>query len=162
MSWSDNYNDYLLQWGYGNFEDSEESQDSQSSQETDSSQEVTEHVNPWSRILDKAQERHEVQLNALVDEYERNADSENVAHLKAQNALLPLYRKDLRKVLLKYLQWMRAMKKDYIFQKVIETQKNFKDMDGFDWLGSTELAIDKRKFLLNRLFAKQPIPQDED
>ena len=27
---------------------------------------------------------------------------------------------------------------------------------------STELAIDKRKFLLNRLYQKQPIPQDED
>ena len=105
MSRSDNYNDYLLQWGYGNFEDSEESQDSQSSQETDSSQEVTEHVNPWSRI-DEAQERHEIQLNALVDEYERNGDSEIVAHLKAQSALLPLYRKELRKLLLEYLQSM--------------------------------------------------------
>ena len=80
-------------------------------------------LNPWSRILDEAQERHEVQLNALVDEYKRNGDSENVAHLKAQNALLPLYRKELRKVLLEYLQWMRAMKKDYTFQKVMETQK---------------------------------------
>ena len=53
-------------------------------------------------MLDEAQGRHEVQLNALVDEYQRNGDSENVAHLKAQNALLPL--KELRKVLLEYLQ----------------------------------------------------------
>ena len=55
-----------------------------------------------------------------------------------------------------------AMKKDYTFQKVMETQKDLKNTDGFDWLESTELAIDKRKFLLNRLFVKQPIPQDED
>ena len=54
------------------------------------------------------------------------------------------------------------MKKDYTFQKVMETQKDLEDTDGFDWLESTELAIDKRKFLLNRLFVKQPIPQDED
>ena len=117
------------------------------------------HLNPWSRILDEAQERHEIQLNALVDEYQRNGDSENVAHLKAQNAL---YWKELRKVLLEYLQWMRAIKKDYTFQKVMETQKDLKDTDGFDWLESTELAIDKRKFLLNRMFVEQPIPQDED
>ena len=97
MSWSDGYNDYLLQRGNGNFEDSEDSEDSQSSQETDSSQEVTEHLDPWSRILDEAQERHEVQLNALVDEYNRNGDSENVAHLKAQNALLPLLQKRTEK-----------------------------------------------------------------
>ena len=85
-----------------------------------------------------------------------------MANIKAQNALLPLYRKELRKVLLEYLQWMRAMKKDYTFQKLIETQKNLKDSDGFDWLESTELAIDKRKFLLNRMFVKQPLPQDEN
>ena len=64
MSWSDGYNYCLIQRGNGYYEDSE---DSQSSQETDSSQEVTEHLNPWSRILDEAQERDEVQLNALVD-----------------------------------------------------------------------------------------------
>ena len=91
---------------------------------------MTEHLNPWSHILDKAQERHKVQLNALVDEYQRNGDSENVAHLKAQNALLPLYRKALRQVLLEYLQWMRAMKKDDTFQKLIKTQKDLKDTDG--------------------------------
>ena len=57
---------------------------------------------------------------------------------------------------------MRAMKKDPTFKKVIETQKELKDTEGFDWLESTELAIDKRKFLPNRLYQKQPIPQDED
>ena len=102
----------------------------------------------------KAQERHEVQQNVLVNEYKRNGDPENVAHPKAQNALLPLYRKELRKVLLEYLQWMRAMKKDYTLQKVMETQKDLKDTDGFDWLESKELAIVKQKFLLNRLFVK--------
>ena len=54
MYWSDGYDDYLVQRGNGNFEDSEDSEDSQSSQETDSSQEETEHLNPWSRILDEA------------------------------------------------------------------------------------------------------------
>ena len=49
---------------------------------------MIEHLNPWSCILDEAEERHEVQLDALVDEYKRNGDSENVAHLKAKNALL--------------------------------------------------------------------------
>ena len=57
---------------------------------------------------------------------------------------------------------MRAMKKDYTIQKVTETQKDLKDTDGFDWLESTELAIDKGKFFLKRMFVEQPIPQDED
>ena len=56
---------------------------------------------------------------------------------------------------------MRAMKKDLTFKNVIETQKELKDTEGFEWLESTELAIDKQKFLLNRLYQKQPISQDE-
>ena len=52
--------------------------------------------------------------------------------LKAENALLPVYRKELRKVLLENLQWMRAMKKDPTFKKVMETQKEVKDTEGFD------------------------------
>ena len=110
MSWSDGYNYFPFQRGNENYEDSEDSQSSQetdssqSGQETDSSQDVTGRLKPCSRTLDEAQERHE------VDECKRNkrnkdGDSENVAHLKAQIAHQPLYRKELRKVLLEYLQW---------------------------------------------------------
>ena len=105
---------------------------------------MREDLNPLSRILDEAQERHEVELNALVDEYKMNGDSENVAHLKARSPSSL----QKRKLLLEYLQWKRAMKKDYTFQTVMGTQKDLKDTNGFDWLESTELAIDKRKFLL--------------
>ena len=141
---------------------SQESEVSQTGQWTESSQEETEHFEPWSRFFDEAEKRHETQLNALINQYEENGDSENVARIKAENALLPVYRKELRKVLVGNLQWMRAMKKDPTFKKVMETQKELKDTEGYDWLESTELAIDKRKFLLNRLYEKQPIPQDQD
>ena len=55
---------------------------SQTSQETDSSQEVTEHLDPWSRIQDEVEKRHEAQLNALINEYEENGDPKNVAHAR--------------------------------------------------------------------------------
>ena len=101
--------------------------------------------------------------HALINEYEVNGDSENVAPVKAENALLPVYRKELSKVLLKDLQLMRAMKKDPTFKKVMETPKALKNSEGFDWSESTELdKLDKRKFLLNRMYEKQPIPQDQD
>ena len=104
-----------LQQGAGKYEDSEESDFSQesevSSQGTESSQEETENLAPWLRILDEAEKRHETQLNALINEYEGNGDSENVARINAENAMVPVYRKELRKVLLENLQWMRAMKK---------------------------------------------------
>ena len=113
---STNYSLYLQQ-GAGNDEDSEESDFSQesevSSQGTESSQEEeTENLEPWSRIFDEAEKRHKTQLNALINQYQENGDSENVARSKAVNTLVPVYRKELRKVLLENLQWMRAMKKD--------------------------------------------------
>ena len=46
---------------------------------------MTEDLIPLLHILGEAQERHDVQLNALVDEYKINGDSENVAHLKARS-----------------------------------------------------------------------------
>ncbi|CAH3034976.1 unnamed protein product [Porites evermanni] len=117
-----NNHHYNLQQGAGNYEDSEESDFSQesevSSQGTESSQEETENLAPWLRILDEAEKRHKTQLNALINE------------------------KELKKVPLENLQWMRAMKKDPSFKKVIETQKELKDTEEFDWLESTELAID--------------------
>ena len=44
----------------------------------------------------------------------------------------------------------------------METQRDLKDKEGFDLQESPELAIDKRKLLLNRFIAKQAIPGDED
>ena len=54
------------------------------------------------------------------------------------------------------------MKKDSTFRKVIETQKDLKETEGFNWLESAELTIDKRKFLLNRLFVKQQVPEEDE
>ena len=101
-------------------------------------------------------------LDALADEYEQNGDSQQAASIKAENTLLPVYRKELRKVLFEYLQWMHAMKKDSTFRKVMQTQQELKDTECHDWLESTELAIDRRRFLLNRLFTKQPVPDNDN
>ena len=100
--WKSSHHYNLLQQSSGNYEDSEESdfshenEVSQASWGTQSSQEETESLEPWSRIFDEAEKRHETQLNVLIN---GNGESENVARVKAENALVPLYRKELRKVL---------------------------------------------------------------
>ena len=72
---------------------SQESEVSQASQGMESSKEETENLEPWSDIFDEAEKRSETQLNALINEYEGNGDSENVARIKAENALVPVYRR---------------------------------------------------------------------
>ena len=113
--WNSSHHYNLFQQGSGNYEYSEESDFSQENEVlqaswgTESSQEETESLEPWSRIFDEAEKRHETQFKALINEYEGNGESENVARVKTKNALVPVYRKELRKVLLENLQWMRAM-----------------------------------------------------
>ena len=67
------------QQGNRYFEESESSQESeqssQSSEEMESSQEEKKQLDPWSRI----RSRHEAELNALLNGYEQNGDSHNVA-----------------------------------------------------------------------------------
>jgi len=73
------------------------------------SQEEEKSLDPWSRIQDEAFNRHMDSLYALTEEYEQNGDSQQAARIKAENTLLPVYRRELRKALLEYLQWMHAM-----------------------------------------------------
>ena len=49
-------------------------------------------------------------------------------------------------MLLEYLQWMRAIKKDPTFRKVMETQTEL-NTEGFDWRESTELGDRYAKIL---------------
>ena len=128
--WNRNLYYNFLQQGAGKYENREESE--VSSQGMESSQEETENLEPSSRFFDEAEKRHETQLNVLINEYEGNRGSENVARVKAENALLPVYRKEIRKVLLKNLQWILAMKKDSTFKTEMESQKELKDSEGFD------------------------------
>ena len=127
--WNSNLHYNLLQQGTGKYEEGEESE--VSSQKKESSQEKTENLEPWSHIFDKAEKRHETQLNELINEYEGNRDSGNVARVKADGE-----------------------RSSFCLQ--------LKDSEGYDWLELTELAIDKRKFLLNQFYENQTIPQDQD
>ena len=64
-----------------------------------------EQIDPWDRIQDEAFERrYKTQFHDLVNEYDQNSDSSEVARIKADNALLPVYRKEHRNVFLEYFQ----------------------------------------------------------
>jgi len=52
---------------------------------------------------------------------------------------------------------MDPWKKNAEYRKVMETKQNLIDREGFGWEEATEAAIHQRKFLLNKLFHKQPI-----
>ena len=49
---------------------------------------------------------------------------------------------------------MHEMKKDATFRTVMDTRQDLKE---HEWLETAELAMDKGKFLFDRLFVKQTV-----
>ena len=83
-------------------------------------------------------ERHKKKLEALITEFQKSGDSEEVAAVKAYNSLLPLYREELRDVSLEELKWIQALKKDPIYREVVATRDKLMEENGYDWLESTQ------------------------
>ena len=120
-----------------------------------------EEVDAWNRIQDEAIERHRHEFETLVENYKQNGDNDEVAEARANNDLLSTYRKELREVLFEELKWMHQLKGDPTYKKLMATKRSLMDEEDYDWYEATELAIHKRKFLLNKLFAKVEIPKQK-
>ena len=83
--------------------------------------------------------RHSTQLDELV--HVRKGDSQSIALIKAENAILHIKRKELKKVLLEYLTRMHDFKKDRIFRGTICTKQQHIDTEGLDWKEAMELVV---------------------
>ena len=75
----------------------------------------------------------------------------------AFNALLPLWRGRVRKAYLERLKWIYLIKLDTIHRKVMKTLRRFIGEDDMDFNEAAESAVEKRKFLLNRV-VKEKLP----
>ena len=61
---------------------------------------------------------------------------------------------------LHYLKWIRDLKSDGIHKEIMATLRRYMDDDDMDLEEAAEAAVDKRKFLLNRVFKPVQIPED--
>ena len=66
--------------------------------------------------------------------------------------ILPQLRKDLQSIYLNRLLWIAQMKKDPIHKQIMKTKDAFANDDNFDPEEALEAAVDRRKFLMKRLF----------
>ena len=79
-------------------DESEDEEDGEPEEEKDEEPkgEEDEQKNPWLGIREDVEEQHKKKLEALITEFQKSGDSEEVAAVKAYNSLLPLYREDLK------------------------------------------------------------------
>lgn len=119
-----------------------------------------ENIDVWSRIQDVARYRHTEEYNEMLEKYLANGDTEEIAAIKANNALVPTYRKEFRQVLFEELKWIRYLKKDPIYKKIMETKNNLV-IEDYDWEEAMESAISRRKYLLNNFFVISDVPKQK-
>ena len=58
--------------------------------------------------------------------------------------------------------WMKQLKNDPVHKKIMQTRDAFMDSDDFDPEEAMEAAVDKRKFLINRLLKDYSFSEDSD
>ena len=97
-----------------------------------------------------------------VERFLDKGASRAVAKAKALNVLLPAHRRKLRRLYLYYLKWFRHLRRDPVHQEVMSTLRRFMDEESMDYEEAAEAAVDKRKFLLNRLFKKPQVTDEEE
>ncbi|PFX15461.1 hypothetical protein AWC38_SpisGene20314 [Stylophora pistillata] len=112
-------------------------------------------VNPWSELKQDVKDDMKTTLAEQEEEQEKEGTSEN------HYSLLPLARRNLRRIYLHRLKWYNHIKQDKIHRQAMYTARRLMNEYGMDWEEALEAAVDRRKFLLNRLINK-PLLDESD
>ncbi len=142
--------------------DNEVENDSASESDSDNVDDTSSEVgdeyesDPWAPLKAEATQQNLSEFEELT----QNFTAENEAKDKAYLLIVPKLHKDLQNIYLKRLLWIRQLRKDPIHKKIMETRDVFVNDDNFDHREALEAAIDKRKFLLKRLFRNTRYPSD--
>ena len=117
---------------------------------------------PWAPLKAEAAQQSLLEFEELTQNFTAEGLDENEAKDKAYLLILPKLRKDLQNIYLERLLWIRRLKRDPLHKTIMETRDVFVNDDNFDHREALEAAIDKRKFLLKRLFRNTWSPSDID
>ncbi|KAL9962342.1 hypothetical protein ACROYT_G031436 [Oculina patagonica] len=133
--------------------DEEEEEDhSDEDNESTTANDENDDIDPWDKLREESIIDLKSSLVEQVEQYLTQGLSKEDAKFQASTLLLPAYRKRLRLLYLHYLKWYRVLKTDPTHKKVMTTLRSFMEDDEMDFAEAAEAAINKRKYLLNRLF----------
>ena len=106
----------------------------------------------WASLKVEAMTKNMPEFQELTETFTADGLEEEEAKDKAYLTILPKLRKDLQSIYLNCLLWIAQMKKDPIHKQIMKTKDAFANDDNFDPEEALEAAVDKRKFLMKRLF----------
>lgn len=125
--------------------------ESESSMSIENEAETGEETDPWIPLIEEARERSNVDFDEMKESLVNSGLDEQTAENQAYSNILPKLQKELESIYMQRLMWINQLKKDPIHRKIMHTKKGFIENDDFDPQEAMEAAIDKRKFLINRL-----------
>ena len=148
----------------GDDEDEDESMDSDDEDDDEivENDSESDSNDPWENLR---AEVGDAQSPSYVKQVERFLDkgaSKAAAKARAMNVVLPAHRRRSRRLYIYYLKWFRHLRRDSVHQEVMNTLRRFMDDESMDYEEAAEAAVDKRKFLLNRLFERRQVPDEEE
>ena len=115
---------------------------------------------PWKKLRLEVIDDLTSDYDEQVEHFQNEGAPKGVAEAKASNFLLPTYRKKLRGLYLHYLKWIHDLKSDHIHKEIMATLRRYMNDDDMDFEEAAESAVNKRKFLLNRVFKPIEVPDD--
>ena len=110
---------------------------------------------PWRPLRQKVGHDLKERYMNEVQQFLKWGKSQTYAENAAFNALLPVWRRRLRRTYLKRVIWIHRIKHDTVHRKVMKTFGRFIDEDDMDFEEAAESAVKKRKFLLNRVIQEK-------
>ena len=120
------------------------------------------HHDLWCQLRQEVgHDLKEIYMNEVQQFLERGKSQTYVKNA-AFNALLPVRRGRLRRTSLERLKWIHRIKLDAVHRKVIKTLPRFIDEDDMDFDEAAKSAVEKQKFLLNRVMQEKLLPDESD
>ena len=143
-------------------EDEDESSGDKDDEETVENDSESDSGDPWEYLRAEVRDALNPSYAKQVERFLDKGASGAVAKAKMLNVLLPAHRRKLRRLYVYYLKWFRNLMHDPVHQEAMNTLRHFMDEESMDYEEAVEAAVDKRKFLLNRVFRKPHVPDEEE
>ena len=135
---------------------------SESPMTTDSETETEEEeADPWMPMVEEAMQKHKAAFREMKMNLTHSGLDEQTAGETAYSNILPELQKELRSIYLQRLQWIQQLKNDPVHEKMMQTKDTFVN-DDFDLEEAMEVAVNKRKFLINRHLKGCNFTEDSD
>ena len=138
---------------------SDDSSTEESDMETDLDEKEEETIDPWFDLVQHTFNTLQPDFDATASELLEDGDiSEKEARKRAFAELLPKYRKYLINRYIFRVLWFDSMRSDPIHRTIKRAAKRLTEEDDYDSDESWKYAINKRKYLFDKLFKQYELP----